>query len=101
MGLSLPYSAGLAPPHHEPARTSMAFLAGYAHASAPQSQAPGATEEDILPLSVPPVLAAIWDTPPAANWSNMQEPLKPLPASQEPAPQRGVPLSVQRQLSAC
>ncbi len=73
----------------------------YAHTSTPQSQTPGATEEDILPLSVPPVLAAIWDPPPAANWSNMQQPLKSLPANQEPASQRGVPLSVQRQLSAC
>ncbi|KAK9915200.1 hypothetical protein WJX75_006072 [Coccomyxa subellipsoidea] len=72
----------------------------HAAASRPQSQPP-TSPEAILPLSVPPVLAAIWAPPAvsaAASWNGS----KPRTSNQPPPPPpRGLPLSVQHQLSAC
>jgi len=58
---------------------------------------PAASEEAILPLSVPPIVAAIWEPPAAkqARWSEaQQQQQQPMAGGQQS------PVSVHRQLSA-
>lgn len=84
-----------APPHQMAALSH----ATAAHASRPQSS-PAASQEAILPLSVPPVLAAIWAPSPVSGAASWNEP-RPLTSNQQSPPQRGLPVSAPRQLSAC
>lgn len=94
-GVQVSLSAAL-PPQNSMAMVAQqqsAAAARYAHASVP-----AASEGAILPLSVPPVLAAIWEPTAAkqARWSEapQQQQQQPMAGSQQS------PVSVHRQLSA-